>query len=91
MRTNLRPSARAIERPSEVLPTPGGPTKQMIGPRSTRPRSRVSFKHAEVLEDAIFDVLEAVVILVEDARAPRDRSSLSSVAVTHGTSTSHSR
>src|ERR1700674_992880 len=29
--TNLRSSARAIERPSEVLPTPGGPTKHRIG------------------------------------------------------------
>jgi hypothetical protein len=29
---NLRSSARAIDRPSEVLPTPGGPTKQRIGP-----------------------------------------------------------
>ncbi len=65
MRTNLRPSARAIERPSEVLPTPGGPTKHRIGPFSTRPRSR-ELEHAEVLEDAILDVLEAVVILVED-------------------------
>ena len=30
MRSNLRPIARAIERPSDVLPTPGGPTKHMI-------------------------------------------------------------
>src|SRR5579871_129150 len=29
---NFRSSARAIDRPSEVLPTPGGPTKQRIGP-----------------------------------------------------------
>src|SRR5690242_9156146 len=33
MRTNSRPKARAIEWPSEVLPTPGGPTKQRIGSR----------------------------------------------------------
>jgi len=32
MRTNFRPSARAIERPSDVFPTTGGPTKQRIGP-----------------------------------------------------------
>ena len=31
-RTNLRPRARAMERPSEVLPTPGGPTKHSSGP-----------------------------------------------------------
>ena len=33
-RTNSRPVARAIERPSEVLPTPGGPTRHRIGPLS---------------------------------------------------------
>src|SRR5688572_8110425 len=32
MRTNLRPSDVAIDRASEVLPTPGGPTKHRIGP-----------------------------------------------------------
>ena len=32
MRTNLRFIDRAIDWPSEVLPTPGGPTKQRIGP-----------------------------------------------------------
>src|SRR4026208_1821099 len=31
-RTNLRPSDSAIERASDVLPTPGGPTKHRIGP-----------------------------------------------------------
>ena len=35
MRTNSRPIARAIERPSEVLPTPGGPAKHRIGPRES--------------------------------------------------------
>ena len=30
-RRTCGPVARAIERPSEVLPTPGGPTKQSIG------------------------------------------------------------
>jgi len=32
MRTNLRPSVLAIEWPSDVFPTPGGPTKHRIGP-----------------------------------------------------------
>jgi hypothetical protein len=32
IRTNFRPSARAIERPSDVFPTPGGPTRHRIGP-----------------------------------------------------------
>ena len=31
MRVNLRPMARAIDWPSEVLPTPGGPTRHRIG------------------------------------------------------------
>jgi len=31
-RKNFLPSARAIERPTEVLPTPGGPTKHTIEP-----------------------------------------------------------
>ena len=30
-RTYLRPVARAMERARDVLPTPGGPTKQRIG------------------------------------------------------------
>ena len=31
-RMNSRPSDRAIDLPSDVLPTPGGPTRQRIGP-----------------------------------------------------------
>ncbi len=31
-RANFRPSVRATDWPSEVLPTPGGPTKQRIWP-----------------------------------------------------------
>src|SRR6266498_2933729 len=34
MRTNLRPSARATDCPRLVLPTPGGPTRHRIGPRT---------------------------------------------------------
>ncbi len=33
IRTNLRPIARATLLPSDVLPTPGGPTKARIGLR----------------------------------------------------------
>jgi hypothetical protein len=32
MRMNFRPIARAIDFPRDVFPTPGGPTKQRIGP-----------------------------------------------------------
>ena len=61
-RTNLRPSDVAIDRPSDVLPTPGGPTKQRIGPFDLG----VQLADGEVLEDAILDLLETGVIGVED-------------------------
>ena len=48
--------------PSEVLPTPGGPTRQRIGPLQLL-HQRL---HREVLEDALLDLLQAVVVLVED-------------------------
>ncbi len=62
MRTNLRPSARAIDLPSDVLPTPGGPTKHRIGPL----RILLQFAHGEMFDDAFFDFFEAVVIFIED-------------------------
>jgi hypothetical protein len=49
-------------RPSEVLPTPGGPSRQRIGPFLVL----LQLANREVLEDALFDLLEAVVVLVED-------------------------
>ena len=61
MRSNLRPSARAIDGPSEVLPTPGGPTKQRIEPR----RVGLQPAHGEELEDAVLDLLDVVVVVVE--------------------------
>jgi hypothetical protein len=42
--------------PSEVLPTPGGPTSQLVSARL----------HREVLDDALLDLLQAVVVVVED-------------------------
>jgi len=62
MRTNLRPIARAIDLPSDVLPTPGGSdegedrTAQRLGQAS----------HGQVFENALLDLLQAVVVLVED-------------------------
>ena len=61
MRTNLRPVALAIDWPSDVLPTPGGPTRQRIGAFSRSTRCCT----AQVLDDALLDLLEAVVIGVE--------------------------
>ena len=61
MRTNSRPVALAIDLPSEVLPTPGGPTRQRIGPFSLFGAAL----HGEVLDDAVLDLLEAEVVGVE--------------------------
>ena len=62
MRWNLRPVARAIDWPSEVLPTPGGPTKHRIGLLPVG----VELAHREVLEDAALDLVQAEVVLIED-------------------------
>ena len=62
MRTNLRPSARAIDWPSDVLPTPGGPTKQRIGPAEVV----LELRDGEVLDDPLLHLLEVVVVVVED-------------------------
>jgi len=49
MRWNLRPKERAMDRPSEVLPTPGGPTNResafMLGFRPT---------DGKVIENTVF-------------------------------------
>ena len=54
--------ARAMERPSEVLPTPGGPTKHRMGPLVSAPQPA----HGQVLEDALLHLVEAVVVVHED-------------------------
>ena len=61
MRTNLRPSARATDWPSDVLPTPGGPTKQRIWPETLLRQLR----DREVLDDPVLDLLEVEVVVVE--------------------------
>ena len=63
-----RPSARAIERPSDVLPTPGGPTKHRIEPA----RVGLQLAHGQELEDALLDLLEVVVVLVEHRARVRE-------------------
>ena len=62
MRSNSRPSARAIERPSEVLPDPWWPDER----EDRAARVRLELAHREELEDPVLDLLEAVVVLVED-------------------------
>ena len=59
----LSPVAFAIDMPSEVLPTPGGPTKQRIEPFGILDEPADGKK----FEDAFLDLLETVVIAL---RAP---------------------
>ena len=69
IRTNSRPSARAIDSPIDVLPVPGGPISVRIAPDLLvlrDPALLPELAHGEVLDDAILDVLEPVVIRVED-------------------------
>ena len=54
--------------PSDVLPTPGGPTKQRIGPV----RVVTELRDREVLDDAVLHLLKAVVILVEHRARMRE-------------------
>jgi hypothetical protein len=61
MRTYLRPVALAMDWPSEVLPTPGGPDQAQDG----RLDLVDALLHREVFEDAVLDLLEAVVVFVE--------------------------
>ena len=74
-RANLRSSVRAIDCPSDVLPTPGraDEAEDLAG------RVVAELRHREVLDDPVLDLLEVVVILVEHlARARRDRGCRSS-------------
>src|ERR1700704_2453750 len=58
MRVNLRPRARATDSPSEVLPTPGAGDRQAAG--------IAPLADGEELDDAILDVVQAGVVLVQD-------------------------
>ncbi len=62
MRTNLRPVAFAIDMPSEVLPTPGGPTKQRIDPFGIL----YQLADGQEFKNAFLDLLQPVVIFVQD-------------------------
>src|SRR3954453_19202085 len=77
MRSNARPSERAIDLPSDVLPTPGGPAAGRLAQgrlaRAGRAdeahdraaRVRLELAHREELEDAVLDLLDVVVVGVE--------------------------
>ena len=60
--------ARAIDWPSEVLPTPG--RADQAQDRALQPLH--ALRDGQVLDDAFLDLLEAVVVLVEDLLRGRD-------------------
>ncbi len=85
-RTNLRPIARAIDWPSEVLPTPGGPTRQ----RFARFPSGLSWSTARYSRIARFTFSSPWWSASSTSRA-RSRSRLSGVIADHGSSETTSR
>ncbi len=67
MRSKSRPSARAIDLPSDVLPTPGGSDEA----EDRALRLGVEPAHGEELEDPLLDLLDVEVVGVEHlARVP---------------------
>ena len=73
MRSNLRPSAFAMDLPSEVFPTPGGPTRHLMreaiseGHHSQDRPPRVLSKgdDSEMLVDAPLDGTQAIMLLIK--------------------------
>src|ERR1700709_2500856 len=86
MRTNLRPIALAIDWPSDVLPTPGGPTRQRIGPFM----SFFSLRTARYSRMRFFTFSSEVVSFSSPPLA-LSTSRLSSVFFDQGRSAIHSR
>ena len=76
----------AMDCPSEVLPTPGGADEA----EDAAARVALELEHRDVLEDALLDVLEAVVVGVELLRDPL-RSSFASARALQGRSAMCSR
>ena len=57
-----------MDLPSEVLPTPGGPTKHRIGPFMLR----LQPPHRKIVENAVFYFLQVIVVGVENLFRLRD-------------------
>ena len=74
MRTYSRPIARAIDLATEVLPTPGGPTKSRIGPLDFRLLLGGRGRHDLVLAEAA-DLVEAATSSSADSSPPRSAAS----------------
>ena len=62
MRMNLRFVARAIDWPSDVLPTPGGPTRHT----ESGPSACVRAAAPQDIQDPLLDLLEAEVIGIQN-------------------------
>ena len=62
MRVNFRPSVFAIDWPSEVLPTPGGPDEAEDRPREV---ALLELRDREVLDDPVLDLVQVVVVGIE--------------------------
>ena len=63
MRTKLRPVARAIDLPSEVLPTPGGPHQA----KNRTFDLTYAVLDRQILDDPLLDLFQAVMVFVENA------------------------
>ena len=61
-RTNLRPRARAIDLPSEVLPTPGGPDEA----QDRALHVGLQAANRQVIQNAVLHLLQIVVVGIED-------------------------
>ena len=85
-RTNLRFSDFAMLFARDVLPTPGRAREAQD--RALRLRDELA--HGEELEDALLDLLEAEVVLVQDLLGALDVLRISRVAFFQGTVTSQS-
>ena len=66
---NFRSRARAMDWPSEVLPTPGGPTKHRMGSRILMPCLRSPFLSqffdGKIFQDTVLDLFEIVMVFVK--------------------------
>ena len=81
----------ALHRPRDRLAERGLADAGRADEAQDRPlHVALELAHGEVLDDALLDLVEVVVILVEHARAPRPGRGGPSVVTDHGTSSTQS-
>ena len=76
-----------MDLPSEVLPTPGGPTKQRIGPFE----HRAQLQDGQIVENAVLDLFQVVMVFVEDFGGARLTSTCEPEELLQGRAAIHSR